>query len=176
MRKLGLFCALVGAFVLGGCKGKDKAVSSAEAEAAAKRAQNEARLLATEADFAVKVRDYAGAEKALVKAAELVPEDHSLWIGIGLARSRLKNKDGARKAYERGSELLEKLYQKDPAEPGTLIAQIEVLLLLNREPDARKAYDRLLREHPNHPRTKAFVGEKEWEAMLSSPELLAHRV
>jgi Flp pilus assembly protein TadD len=178
MRTLVLCCALIGALGLAACKGKDKTAASGSSgsEAQRKAAQNEARLLASDADFAVQLRDFGRAEASLAKAAELMPEDYSIWVGLGMARRKLGNKDGARTAYQRGFDALEQTYKAHADEPGILITQIEILLLLDRPADARKLCDRMLREHANHPRVKAFVSGKEFEAMLNNPDLRSNKV
>jgi Flp pilus assembly protein TadD len=177
MRKLALCGALIGALILGACKGKDKgATAAARSEMDRKAAQNEARLLASDADFAVRVHDYPRAEASLAKAVELVPDDYSVWVGLGMARRRQGNKDGARDAYQRGYQMLEQAFKEHPEDPGILVSQIELMLLLDRPADARKIYDRMLRDYPNHPRVKAFVDNRELDELMNNPDLRAHKV
>ena len=62
--------------------------------------RKEAANLASEAQFASTLRDYARAEGLYAKAAELCPDNGEYWVVLGVTRKRLKDNSGAKKAYE----------------------------------------------------------------------------
>lgn len=62
--------------------------------------RKEAAHLASEAEFAMTLRDYARAEGTLAKVVELCPDTGPYWMNLGTARIRLGNRGGAKEAYQ----------------------------------------------------------------------------
>lgn len=162
MWKVAVFAALAAALTEG-CKPKPKEIPPAI------RAQ--AATDASEAEFAMQIRDYARAEPLLTHAAELVPEEPRYWLQLGAARKRLNNPSGARKAYERALNLFQAAYKRDKSTPGPLFAQMEVYVLLGKPGEAKSVYDKLVREHGTEPDVKNFVEGHLYEQLLVDPKL-----
>lgn len=164
--KLVLALAVLG-LVAGGCKGKHQEKPKEISVAArAEAAQNY-----NEAEFAAQIRDHARAEGLLVKAVELDPEVPNYWLRLGVARKKLGNKDGARKAYEHTRELLHILYERDKSSPNPLLAEMEVCVLLGKPDDAKKIYDQVVHDHGSDPEVKEFVQNRTYDALFQSPRL-----
>src|SRR5205809_519111 len=62
--------------------------------------RKEAAHLASEAQFAHTLRDYAREEGVLAKVVELCPDTGGYWINLGVARMRMGNRVRAREAYQ----------------------------------------------------------------------------
>lgn len=153
------------ALMAGGCKDKPKEVSVA--------ARAEAAQHASEADFAVQVREYERAEGLFAKATELDAPEPRYWLQLGAVRKRLGNTSGARAAYEQARRVLQTAYKKDKKSPGPLFAQMEVCLLLGQPDEAKKVYDRLLHDHPDDRDVKNFAEKKMFEQLLVDQNLKA---
>lgn len=95
------------------------------------------------------------------------------WLELGASRRRQGNKDGARVAYEQALATHQAAYKRDPKEPLELLHQIEVLVLLRREDDARKLLEKATREYPDNLDVKHFNADKTLDAMLHDPGLMA---
>src|ERR1019366_3220942 len=85
--RLGLLIAA--ALVLSACRHKE--ITKLERE--------EAANVASEADFAVTVREWSRAEGLYAKAATLCPDSGDYWVSLGIVRMRLNDHSGARSAY-----------------------------------------------------------------------------
>jgi Flp pilus assembly protein TadD len=128
---------------------------------------------ASEAEFAVQIRDFTRAEGLLAKAVELDSESPRLWIQLGTVRKRLDNKSGARKAYEKALSLLEAAYKRDPKEIAPLFGQMEVCVLLGKPDDAKKILEKARKTHADDLELKAFIAQNMLEAMIADPQVKA---
>lgn len=167
--------ALLGglAFGLAGCGGSDRAPGAPRP--VDKRVAAEAEGLASEAAFAAQVRDYARAEASMAKAIALRDDLPEWWFSIGLVRNRLGKKDEARTAYRRALALHEDRYDETEA-TSEIISQIYVLLVLNRESDARKLLEKATRKHPGDPRLEEFNRAQGIDRLLADPEVRGNQL
>ena len=150
------------ALVLGaGCGRKAKDITELERKQAAN--------LASEAQFAITLRDYARAEPLFAQAAELCPDDGQYWVNLGVARVRLGNKSGAKSAYEKALAAYRDAAKEEPEASDPVLQEIYVLTLLGRPEDARKRLDRLVNDRPNDRAVRAFSQDKQLDRILADP-------
>ena len=161
MRKLSWMCLAMCGLLLVGCRDKPKEVS--------KMARAEASTLASEAEFAFQVRDYARSEAALVRATELDPDIPFYWMDLGAARLKQGNRDGARKAYEHALKIHQKAYKRDKTNPTPLLRQMETLIYLGRHDKARDLWTKTLKDFPEHPEVKHFDKTRAVETLINDP-------
>ena len=155
---------LAAAFTLSGCGGGDRK--------GAELRRKEADHLVAEADFAVNLREWTRAEGLLVKAAELVPDDGEIWIGLGSARALRGDKAQARAAYEKALSVYSGAASEKagaPAEPW--LRQVYVLVLLGREKDARSLLEKAGRRLDGNREVKDFIANRGVDALLADPAL-----
>src|SRR4051812_35481693 len=95
--------------VTAGCGVKQKEITSAQ--------RGEAATLASEAQFALSVREYSRAEGLLAKAVELCPDTGNYWVSLGSTRMRLSQRDAARTAYRQALSAYEGNAAKAPTSP-----------------------------------------------------------
>ena len=135
-----LICAVV---ALGaGCSKKNKEVPAA--------VKSEAAMLASEAQFAIQIREFSRAEELMQRALKLREDMPEYWVTLGMARRKQDNKNGARKAYESALELYTDRY-KEGQQPEELAQQAFVLALLGRGDEAIALLNQGLMDHPNNP-------------------------
>ena len=132
------------------------------------RDRKEAAMLASEAQFAINVRDWARAEGLLAKTVTLVP-DADYWIALGSSRVRIGNKAGAKEAYQKALRAFEDEAAVDEKRVEPWLGQITVLALLGRTADSRAAVAKAVKRFPNDSRLKDLVDPKQFEAMLNDP-------
>jgi Flp pilus assembly protein TadD len=166
---------MLGALALGfaGCSGSDRPPGAPRP--VDKRVAAEAEGHASEAAFAAQVRDYARAEASMAKAIALRDDLPEWWFSIGLVRNRLGKKDEARTAYRRALALHEDRYDETEA-TSEIISQIYVLLVLNRESDARKLLEKATRKHPDDSRLADFNRAQGIDRLLADPEVRANQL
>lgn len=133
-----LSCAVV--LCSAGCSKKPKEVPAA--------VKSEAASLASEAQFAMQIREYARAEELFQRALKLRDDVPEYWVSLGMARRKQDNLDGARKAYKEALGLHTDLYKADH-QPEQLAQQAFVLALLGKTDEAIKLLDKGLRDHPD---------------------------
>jgi len=158
-----LSCALLA----GACKEKPKEVSRSVAAAAASAA--------SEAEFAIQIRDYTRAEEQLRRALEMRPEIADWWLELGQVYKRQAKVAEARKAYERALQAYQAEYRRGE-DPVDLLQQIYVQVLLGRESEARKTLDNVAKKHGTHPEVSHFQEEKMLEHWLRAPDVQAMRL
>lgn len=155
-------CALVllASLSLLGCGGGKKQVSELQ--------RKEAAHLASEAKFALTVRQYDRAEEALAKAVKLDPTEGTLWINLGAARMKQGKRDAAKDAYRGALSAYEALAkEKSDAEPW--LRQAYVLALLGREKDGRALLEKAAKQFPTDRSVKAFIEGKQFDRMVADP-------
>ena len=163
MNKLIVISAVALALAVAGCKDKPKEVSPA--------AKAEAAQLASEAEFAMKIRDFARAETLLMKSTELDPGGASYWMQLGAA-SKLLNKPGeAKKAYELAREVIRAEYEKDTSNPAPLFAEVEICVLLGKPDEAREVIAKAQKNHKDDRDVAMFVEGKVLDQMLADPQI-----
>jgi tetratricopeptide (TPR) repeat protein len=131
--------------------------------------RREAAGLASEAQFALSVRDVARAETALAQAAALCPDWGDYWLELGRCRVKLGNRSAARDAYKAALGAYETDAKRDPAiRGGAILRQIYVLALLGRVDDARAVLAKALQYESGNPLIREFAEKKRFEEMLAS--------
>jgi tetratricopeptide (TPR) repeat protein len=132
------------------------------------RDRKEAAVLASEAQFAINLRDWARAEGLLTKTVQLVPEA-DYWVALGSARVRLGNRSGAKDAYQKALRAYEDAAAVDGKSVEPWLGQVTVLALLGRIDDGRAVVLKAARRFPNDSRLKELMDAKAFEAMVSDP-------
>lgn len=133
------------------------------------RDRKEAAHVATEAQFALTLRDWARAEGLLSKAVQLSPEADYFMV-LGTARVRLGNRGGAKEAYERALRLFEDDAARDEKRVEPWLNQVTVLALLGRADDARAVLNKAAKRYPNDSRIKSLLEPKNFQQMLNDPK------
>lgn len=133
--------------------------------------RKEAAHYASEAQFALTLRDYPRAEASLARATALVQDDGRLWVNLGVVRVRLGNRDGAKRAYESALKAYEAEFhnQLSQTDPEPLLREAYVLALLGRKADALKLVNKAAALFPDHRAVKRFIEEKELERLVGDP-------
>jgi tetratricopeptide (TPR) repeat protein len=131
------------------------------------RDRKEAAHLASEAQFAVSVRDWARAEALLAKAVKIAPTgDYSL--SLGATRIRLNNRAGAKEAYKAAL----KAYAFDSARNNAMaepwLKQVYVLALLGRQDESRAMLAKAAKQFPKDGKVRALTDSPGFEKMVSS--------
>ena len=131
------------------------------------RDRKEAAYLASEAQFAVTVREWARAEGLLAKAVKVAPTG-DYWLSLGATRLRLNNRAGAKEAYQAAL----KAYAFDSARKNTVaepwVKQAYVLALLGREDESRAMLAKAAQLFPKDVKVRALADAREFEKMISS--------
>lgn len=125
-------------------------------------------MLASEAQFAINVRDWARAEGLLAKTVQLVP-DADYWMALGSSRVRLGNKAGATEAYQKSLRAFADEAAVDEKRVEPWLGQITVLALLGKTDASRALVTKALKRFPNDTRLKSLSDPKQFEAMLNDP-------
>ena len=131
----------------------------------------EAANLASEASFALQIRDYARAEKSVARAVELRPDIPDWWLSLGSACKRQAKIGDARSAYKKALALYEKRYAAT-ADVTDLQQQLITLVLLGREDDARKLLEQSCKKQPDQPALKRLSEGKIVDQLLRDPNIL----
>lgn len=133
--------------------------------------RKEAAHHASEAQFALTLRDYARAEASLAKAVALAPDDGRLWVNLGAARVRLGNRDGAKQAYQGALKAYEAdaKDEKFKTDPEPWLRQAYVLALLGRSADAQNVVSKTAENFPGHRAVRRFIEDKELDRLSSDP-------
>lgn len=121
--------------------------------------RKEAANLASEAQFASTMRDWARAEELMTKATKLCPDNGDYWLNLGSVRRRLDNLKGARSAYESAVKAFDATYKLDPRNPQPLMQQIYIYSLLGQSKDALKVLKRAHEDHADKSGVLSFTEE-----------------
>lgn len=159
--------AVAAALLLGaGCKPRAKEITSLQ--------RREAASLASEAQFALSVRDVARAEATYARAAALCPDWGDYWLELGRCRVKLGNRGAAKDAYKSALAAYEADAKRDAANRGpALLRQIYVLALLGRADDARAVLAKALKNDPGNRGLREFAEAKQLDELLASAEFKA---
>jgi len=164
MKTARTFAVLVGITALGGLApgcGKPR-------EQISERDRKEAAMLASEAQFAINVREWARAEGLLARTVQLAPNADT-WVALGSARVRLGNKSGAKDAYQKALRAFEDEAAVDEKRVEPWLGQITVLALLGKADASRALVTKAAKRFPTDARLKSLADPKQFEAMLSDP-------
>lgn len=147
-----------------GCKPKGAGITPLQ--------RKQAASLASEADFAVAMKNLPRAETLYKQALELGPDMPLYWQTLGVIQRKQGNVKGARTAYERALDLYADEY-KTGRKPESLAQQVWLFSLLGRQSDAEKLIKRAQADHPNDPLIRQLADPKKLEAMRQSPDFQA---
>ncbi len=165
MTKRFLAIAVVAGLLLGaGCKPRTQEITALQ--------RREAASLASEAQFALSIRDVVRAEATLARAAALCPDTGDYWIELGRCRVRLGHRGEAKAAYHSALAAYEAEAAKNSATRGpALLRQLYVLALLGQSDEARARLAQALKNFPDDRDVRAFADSKQLEQLLASPGL-----
>ena len=144
-----------------GCGAKKKEITELQ--------RKEAAHHASEAQFAMTLRDFARAEESLAKAAALTPDDGALLVSLGATRMRLGKKDLAKQAYQGALQAYADAAKTEKTDPEPWLKQVYVLALLGRTEEGRAMLDRTAKQFPDHRNVKLFVENKQFDRMVADP-------
>lgn len=148
-------------FLLGGCgKGKaTKEITSLQ--------RKEAETLASEADFALTLRDLPRTEALMTKVVALCPDNGQYWGTLGAVRMRLGEREKAKNAYQSGLDAYKEAAKLEPKNTELILHQVYMLALLGRVDDARKLVEQTQKKFPEDLLIREFVQEKQLDGMLA---------
>ncbi len=158
MNRVGSILLVAVGLLLGGCR---REITSLE--------RKEAANLASEAQFALTLRDWPRAAKLLARAAELSPDTGDLWLNLGAALRRTGDLRGARSAYTTAVAAYSEQAARAPADARLILQEIYALGLLGRVDEARQVLARARARHPENRDLRLFAETGEFERMQASP-------
>lgn len=161
MKRFVLVLMGVAAFSAAGCGRRTKEITSLQ--------RKEAASLASEAEFALTLRDMPRAEKLLTKVTALCPDTGEYWVGLGSLRMRLGDRDGAKSAYQAALGAYEDAAKKEKADGEPVLQQVHVLALLGRVDEARKLLEKSEKKFPNDRLIRDFIQERQLDHLLADP-------
>ena len=161
MKRLAI--ALMGFFLLSGlgCRPRSKEITSLQ--------RKEAASLASEAEFAVTLRDLPRAQGLLIKVTSLCPDNGEYWSNLGSVRMRLGDRDGAKNAYETALAAYKNTAKLEPQHTELILQQVYVLALLGRVEEARKLLEKAHQKFPEDRLVREFVQEKTLDRLITEP-------
>jgi tetratricopeptide (TPR) repeat protein len=163
MRRLSVLLLTLTLLAASGCKPKAKDIPPLQ--------RKEAASLASEAQFAVVMRDHARAEPLFEKAAKLCPDNGEYWLALGVARRRQNNTSGAKAAYEKSQAAYHDAYEIDSNNAEALMQELYVLCLLGKADEAQKRFDKAYKKAPTDIRLRSFSEGKQIERLMADPGL-----
>ena len=131
--------------------------------------RKEAAHLASQADFAVNLRDYPRAEGLLTEAVKLCPDSREYYLSLGIVRRRQDNRSGAKQAYEQALDLARDAYKANDKDTQPLLQQAYILALLGRMDDARDVVAKAQQKHPDDSNVRIFVENNQLDRMIAAP-------
>jgi tetratricopeptide (TPR) repeat protein len=146
----------------GGCGARQQEITELQ--------RKEAAHLASEAEFAMTLRDYARAESVLTKVVKLCPDTGAYWVSLGSARMRLGNRGRAKEGYEGALRAYEAEARRDKTDVEPWLGQVTVLALLGRVDDGRALLDKIAKQFPGNRTLRAFIERKQLDQMLGDPK------
>jgi tetratricopeptide (TPR) repeat protein len=142
-----------------GCGAKKKEITTLD--------RNRAANVASEAQFALSLRDFARAEPLLAEAAEICPDTGDYWMMLGQTRMRLNQRDGARSAYRRALDAFKQDADANKTDPQPLLQQVTALALLGRVDEARQLLESLPARFPDNRAVRSHLDNKVFDRMLA---------
>lgn len=159
MRRLSVLLLSLTLLAGSGCKPKAKDIPPLQ--------RKEAASLASEAEFAVVMRDNARAEPLFEKAAKLCPDNGTYWLSLGVARRRQNNTSGAKAAYEKAQAAFHDAFEINAKDTEALMQEVYVLCLLGKVDEAQKRVDKAVKKDPNDSRLRGFSEGKQIERLTA---------
>lgn len=146
-------------FFLIGCGRRPKEITSLQ--------RKEAETLASEADFAMTLRDLPRTEALLTKVVALCPDEGEYWTNLGAVRMRLGDREKAKSAYQSALTAYKDASKAEPKNPELILQQVYVLALLGRVDEARKLVEQTQKKMPEDRVIREFVEQKQLDLMLA---------
>jgi predicted Zn-dependent protease len=115
-RIIPLVVAIVALLGGAGCGGGHREISDLQ--------RKEAAHLASEADFAITLRDFPRAEGLLARVVELCPDTGPYWVSLGSVQLRLGQRSKAKASYQGALRALENAAKDNPDDPAAWLAQV----------------------------------------------------
>ena len=131
------------------------------------RDRKEAAFLVSEAQFAMTVREWTRAEGLLDKAVKVAPQG-DYYLSLGAVRMQLKNRSGAKQAYELALNAFQHESARNNKSPEPWIKQVYVLGLLGRKGESKSMIEKATKIFPNDPKIRALTDPKELERIFST--------
>lgn len=146
-------------FFLAGCGRRGKEITSLQ--------RKEAASLASEADFAMTLRDLPRTEALLSKVVALCPDTGEYWANLGAVRMRLGDREKAKSAYQSALAAYKDAAKLEPKNTEVILQQVYMLALLGRVDEARKLVEQTQKKFPEDRFIREFVQEKQLDRMLT---------
>ncbi len=172
-------CSLALVILLGATACSKETVAAGTAVAEPKEVTRavaaEAQSLVEEAAFALQLKDYPRVVETLTKATKLRDDIPEWWVDLGATHRRLNNLSEAKACYKKALAIHESRYDvtKNVA---YLIPQFHILLLLDREKDARSLLEKSQQRHGNDIPFKEFVAARGIDALLEDPYVKENKI
>jgi Flp pilus assembly protein TadD len=144
----------------GGCR-RAKEITSLQ--------RKEAANLASEADFAVSIRDLRRAEGLLSQVVALCPDTGDFWVNLGSIRMRLGNRDSAKSAYLSALDAYKQAAKLNKKDGMPILQQVYVLALLGRLEDARKLLEKSQKQYSEDRAIRSFVQGRQLDHLVADP-------
>jgi Flp pilus assembly protein TadD len=132
--------------------------------------RKQAAHFASEAEFAMTLKDFPRAEGLYRQAADLCPDTPDYWENLGVARRKMGNLSGARTAYQQALATRIARY-KQGKNPDDLLQQAWLLVLLGRDDEAVKLMQKGRASHPDDTRIRQAADPKWLEGVKNSPAI-----
>jgi tetratricopeptide (TPR) repeat protein len=150
------------ALLLGSGCGRQKEITELQ--------RKEAAHLASEADFALTLRDYARVESVMTKVVGLCPDTGAYWVTLGSAQMRLGNRGRAKGSYESALRAYETEAKRGKTEVEPWLGQVTALALLGRADNGRALLEKIAKRFPEDRTVRAYIERKQLDLMLSDPK------
>jgi len=139
-----------------------------KAKEAAPLQRKEAANYASEAEFAVTLKDFARAAQLYTQAAGICPDDAGYWMNAGFCRRRLDQRAEARKAYEAALGIYREAASRDRTNLEPVTQEIRVLALLGRVDEAKSVLEKARSAHAGKPGVQNLTAQS-LDAMIADP-------
>lgn len=159
--KLNVLLVLLLAVGLSACKPRPMDIPAVK--------RKEAATLASEAQFAVSLRDFARAEPLLEKATKLCPDTGDYWLALGVSKKHLGKTSETKSAYQEALGAYRQSAKLEPTRPEPLLQEVYMLALLGRIDEARSALQKAQKKLPDAREIKQFVEAKTLDRFVADP-------
>jgi Flp pilus assembly protein TadD len=132
--------------------------------------RKKAEHLASEAQFAMTLRNWTEAEQQLAQAAALDPNAGGVWLSLGSVRKRLGKTGDAKTAYQRALDAFAAEAAAEKTDAGPWLQQVYTLALLGRTDDARAKLAQTAKQFPNDSVVRGFIDGKQLDRVLADPK------
>lgn len=95
------------------------------------------------------IKNFTAAEQALSEITKIDETNFSVWLDIGVLRTRINKTAEARDAYKKALKWSSSAFEKDVNNQTALITNLQSLILLNRAQDARNLMTKVAKKNPS---------------------------